>query len=661
MSSQKDSREKVNLEEEPDTEAQQKVLEKYDNESRFRIFRSRRTAWLVSLTAVALSLYHLYTSYFGTPVTLQHRSLHVAVILMLVFFLYPPLKTAKRNVLPWYDALLALMALSTTVYIFVEYEGIIQRGGIPNNWDLLFGGILVLLVLEAARRVTGWGLPVLASLFLVYGLFGRELGGIFRHRGYEWSEIVGYMYQTTEGVYSTAIGVSATYIFLFILFGAFLQKSGMGQFFNDLALAIAGQTRGGPAKVSVIASGFLGSINGAAVANVVTTGSFTIPLMKKIGYKRDFAGAVEASASVGGQILPPIMGAAAFIMAEILGMPYSEIALAALLPALLFYIGVITQIHLRASKEGLQGISKENLPAVKQVLMERGHLLIPLIFLMYMLFFSGRTIIFSAFLTILVTVIIAMLRHTTRMTVRDIFDALENGARTAVGVAVACAAVGLIVGIASLTGFGLSLANGIITLGGESLLLTLMFTMVACIVLGMGLPSIPTYIITSTMAAPALIELGIEALVAHLFVFYFGIFANITPPVALASFAAAGIAGGNQMRTGFVSMKLAIAGFIVPYLFVYNNSLLLTNTTLGEGILVVTTSVIGVVMLGVAAEGFLMTKMPAVLRLVLAGGAILLMTPNLLYDAAAIAVIVICLGIQWVLAKRVGMNYLKAI
>ncbi|TVP82906.1 MAG: TRAP transporter fused permease subunit, partial [Alkalicoccus sp.] len=354
MSSQKEAREeKPPLVEEPDTEAQQKVLEKYDNESRFRIFRSRRTAWLVSLTAVALSLYHLYTSYFGTPVTLQHRSLHVAVILMLVFFLYPPLKTAKRNVLPWYDALLALMALSTTVYIFVGYEGIIQRGGIPNNWDLLFGGILVLLVLEAARRVTGWGLPVLASLFLVYGLFGRELGGIFRHRGYEWQEIVGYMYQTTEGVYSTAIGVSATYIFLFILFGAFLQKSGMGQFFNDLALAIAGQTRGGPAKVSVIASGFLGSINGAAVANVVTTGSFTIPLMKKIGYKRDFAGAVEASASVGGQILPPIMGAAAFIMAEILGMPYSEIALAALLPALLFYIGVITQIHLRASKEGL--------------------------------------------------------------------------------------------------------------------------------------------------------------------------------------------------------------------------------------------------------------------------------------------------------------------
>ncbi|WP_018923029.1 TRAP transporter permease [Salsuginibacillus kocurii] len=642
-------------------EQQQEVLEKYDNESRFRVFDNRIVAWGVSLIAVFLSLYHLYTSYFGTPVTLQHRSLHVAVILVLVFMLYPPFKRSKRNILHWYDALFAVMALSTTVYVFIEYEGIIQRGGIPNNIDLIFGAMLVVLVLEAARRVTGWGLPLLASLFLIYGMFGRELGGIFRHRGYEWDEIVGFMYQTTEGVYGTAIGVSATYIFLFILFGAFLQKSGMGQFFNDLALAIAGQTRGGPAKVSVIASGFLGSINGAAVANVVTTGSFTIPLMKKIGYKKNFAGAVEASASVGGQILPPIMGAAAFIMAEMLGLPYSQIALAALLPALLFYLGVITQIHLRASKEGLKGISKDNLPAIKQVMVERGHLLIPLLFLMYMLFFSGRTIIFSAFLTILVTVAISMLRKTTRMSIRDIFDALENGARTAIGVAVACAAVGLIVGIATLTGFGLSLANGIVALGGESLLLTLMFTMVACIVLGMGLPSIPTYIITSTMAAPALVELGIEALVAHLFVFYFGIFANITPPVALASFAAAGISGGQQMRTGFVSMKLAIAGFIVPYLFVYNDSLLLINTTFSEGVLVTITAIIGVVLLGVAAEGFLMTKMPVLLRLLLAGGALMLMTPNLLYDVTALVLIAVLLGVQWLLAKRVGLNTIKAI
>ncbi|WP_368503719.1 TRAP transporter permease [Alkalihalophilus sp. As8PL] len=634
------------------TKEQVELLEKYDAESRFRSFKSKIVAIIVSLLAISLSVYHMYTSYFGTPVTLQHRSLHVAAILALVFLLYPPFKKANRTKLPWYDLLFALMAFSTTVYIFVDYVGIVNRGGLPNQLDLLFGGILVVLVLEAARRVTGWGLPVLAILFFLYGLFGRELSGIFRHRGYTWDELVNFMYVTTEGIYGTAIGVSATYIFLFILFGAFLSKSGMGQFFNDMALAIAGQTRGGPAKVAVIASGFLGSINGAAVANVVTTGSFTIPLMKKIGYHRNFAGAVEAAASVGGQILPPIMGAAAFIMAEMLGVPYSQIALAALLPALLFYLGIIVQIHLRATKEGLKGISKENLPQVMEVLKERGHLLIPLFFLLYMLFFSGRTIIYSAFLTILVTIVVAMIRRTTRMSMKDIVDALESGARTAVGVAVACATVGIVVGVATMTGFGLKLANGIVTLGGDSLLLTLIFTMIACIVLGMGLPSIPTYIITATMAAPALISYGIEPLVAHLFVFYFGLFANITPPVALAAFAAAGISGGDQMRTGFISMKLAIAGFIVPFMFVYNDALLLINTTFVEGAAVTITAIAGVVMLGTAAEGYLFSTIHWVLRAILFGGAILFMNPNMVQDIIGLAIILVVVVWQWRKAKN---------
>ncbi|ERN52739.1 TRAP transporter permease [Alkalihalophilus marmarensis] len=634
------------------TKEQAELLEKYDAESRFRTFKSKSIAIIVSLLAISLSVYHMYTSYFGTPVTLQHRSLHVAAILALVFLLYPPFKKSSRKTLPWYDFLFALMAFSTTIYIFIDYTGIVNRGGLPNNLDLLFGGILVVLVLEAARRVTGWGLPVLAILFFLYGLFGRELSGIFRHRGYTWDELVNFMYVTTEGIYGTAIGVSATYIFLFILFGAFLSKSGMGQFFNDMALAIAGQTRGGPAKVAVIASGFLGSINGAAVANVVTTGSFTIPLMKKIGYHRNFAGAVEAAASVGGQILPPIMGAAAFIMAEMLGIPYSQIALAALLPALLFYLGIIVQIHLRATKEGLRGISKENLPQVMAVLKERGHLLIPLFFLLYMLFFSGRTIIYSAFLTILVTIVVAMLRKTTRMSVKDIVDALESGARTAVGVAVACATVGIVVGVATMTGFGLKLANGIVTLGGDSLLLTLIFTMIACIVLGMGLPSIPTYIITATMAAPALISYGIEPLVAHLFVFYFGLFANITPPVALAAFAAAGISGGDQMRTGFVSMKLAIAGFIVPFMFVYNDSLLLINTTFAEGAAVTVTAILGVVMLGTAAEGYLFRSIHWVLRIVLFAGAILFMNPNMVQDIIGLGIILVVVLWQWRKSKN---------
>lgn len=625
----------------------QEILEKYDKESRTRTFDNKGLALTISCLAASLSLYHLLTSYFGTPVTLVHRSIHLSVILALTYLIYPASPKLNRKKLHWWDFILTLMAFSTAIYMYVENTNIYNRGGIPNQLDLIFGGMLVLLVIEAARRVTGWALPLLAILFLTYGHFGRELSGIFRHRGYAWEDIFNFMYVTTEGIYGTAIGVSSTYIFLFILFGAFLAKSGMGQLFNDLAMAIAGGSKGGPAKVAVIASGFLGSINGAAVANVVTTGSFTIPLMKKIGYSKEFAGAVEASASVGGQILPPVMGAAAFIMAEMLGIPYKSIALAALLPALLFYLGIIVQIHLRASKDGLQGISRENLPEVWAVLKERGHLMAPLAFLMYMLFFSGTTIIFSAFLTIITTVIVAMIRPSTRLSIKDIFSALEDGARSAIAVAIACAAVGIVVGIATQTGFGLKLANGIVILGGQSLFLTLVFTMLACMVLGMGLPSIPTYIITATIAGPALIKIGVMPLVAHLFVFYFGIFANITPPVALASFAAAGISGGDQMKTGFMSMKISIAGFIVPYIFVYNNSLLLIDTTVLEGCIVALTSIVGVIMLGTAAEGFFFTTVHPLLRLLLAAGAMCFMTPNMTQDLIGLAIAGGVFMLQW--------------
>ncbi|TKB06691.1 TRAP transporter permease [Desulforhopalus sp. IMCC35007] len=629
----------------------QKVLEKYDKESSTRVFGNKGLTLMVTTLAVSLSLYHLFTSYFGTPLTLVHRSIHLSAILALAYMLYPASNKLKRDRLHWWDLILAILAFSSAIYMAIENTAIYNRGGMPNQLDLLFGGILIVLVIEAARRVTGWALPLLGVLFLCYGHFGRELSGIFRHRGYSWEDIINFMYVTTEGIYGTAIGVSATYIFLFILFGSFLAKSGMGQLFNDMAMAIAGESKGGPAKVAVIASGFLGSINGAAVANVVTTGSFTIPLMKKIGYSKEFAGAVEASASVGGQILPPVMGAAAFIMAEMLGIPYKDIALAATLPALLFYLGVIVQIHLRATKDGLKGISRENLPEVMSVIKDRGHLFIPLIFLMYMLFFSGTTIIYSAFLTIILTVIVAMLRKSTRLSLLDIIGALEDGARSAVAVAIACAAVGIVVGVATQTGFGLKLANGIVLLGGQSIFLTLVFTMLACMVLGMGLPSIPTYIITATIAGPALIKIGVLPLVAHLFVFYFGIFANITPPVALASFAAAGISGGDQMKTGFMSMKLSIAGFIIPYIFVYNNALLMIDTTLLGGTIVALTAVIGVIMLGAAAEGFFFTRMHMLLRIVLAGGAMCFMTPNMLQDIIGCSIAALVLVLQWRLSK----------
>lgn len=635
-----------------DEKKQQELLEKFDNESRVRSFSNRYLALSVKIFAILISVYHLYTAYFGTLVTLKHRSLHVALILALAFVLYPAFKKSSRSKIPWYDAVCSVLAISVTVYIFVDYLGIVHRAGVPNQYDLFFGAVLIFLVLEAARRVTGWALPLMGAVFIIYSLYGRNMPGFFGHRGYSWTQIVNHLFVSTDGVYGTAVGVASTYIFLFILFGAFMNKSGMGQFFNDIALAVAGHTKGGPAKVAVIASGFLGSINGAAVANVVTTGAFTIPLMKRTGYSDDFAGAVEASASVGGQLLPPIMGAAAFIMAEVLGVQYRVIVMAAILPALLYYLGIMVQVQMRASKNGLEGLPKDQLPSVGEVMKERGHLLLPLLFLIYMLFFSGRTIIYSAFLTIIVTIIVSMLRPSTRMSFADFLDAMDTGARSVVPVAVACAAVGPIVGVASITGFGLSMAYTIVSLGGTSLLFTLMFTMVTCIILGMGLPSIPAYLITATMAAPALVQLGIEPIVAHLFVFYFAMFANITPPVALASFAAAGISGGNAMRTGFESMKLSIAGFIVPYLFVYNSALLLRGTTLMEGILVAITAITGVVMLGSAAEGYFFTRMNLILRALLFGAALMLISANMIQDFVGLAAIVVILIIQWIKAKK---------
>jgi len=624
-------------------ELQKKLLEEFDSESRYRVFSGKFAGLAVKAFAILVALYHLYGAVFGTPVTLKHRSLHVAMILALSFIFYPFRKKASRDKAAWYDIALALLAAVTTVYVFVDYIGIVGRAGMPNMADLLVGATLIFLVLESARRVTGWALPVLGMAFMAYALFGRSLPGFFGHRGYSWADLSSFLFVSTDGVYGTAIGVSASYIYLFILFGAFMEKSGMGQFINDIALALAGHQKGGPAKVSVIASALLGTINGSAVANVVTTGTFTIPLMKKTGYDRDFAGAVEASSSVGGQLMPPIMGAAAFIMAEVLGIQYKVIAVAAILPALLYYVGIIVQVHLRARKCGLEGVSRENLPKAWVVMKERGHLLLPIVFLLVMLFASGKTVIFSAFMTILVTIATSMIRKSTRMSLKDVADALFEGTRSMVPVAIACASVGIVIGVASLTGFGLSMASAIVALGGKSLFLTLVFTMVACMILGMGLPSIPAYLITATMAAPALVRLGIDPLVAHLFVFYFAMFANITPPVALASFAAAGLSGGSPMRTGFTSLKLSLAGFIVPYMFVYNDALLLQGTGFVEGALVMLTSICGVLVLGTAVEGYLISRMGAVQRIIAMAAAILLMTPNHAQDliGAALAAVVI--------------------
>ena len=634
---------------------------KYDAESRVREAHWRPLGLLISGVAIFVAAYHMYTAYFGTPATLIHRSLHVSMIMFLVFLIYPPFRRAQSHAWRIFDAVLALASLIPTIYLVANYEQVVIQAGRFTSGDIIVATLLAVLVLEAARRVTGIALPILAILFILFGLYGRDMPGLLRHRGYDWDTLAYQFFATTEGIFGTAVGVSSSYIILFILFGAFLARSGMSQMFNDLALAIAGQSRGGPAKVATIASGFMGSINGSAIANVVSTGAFTIPMMKKIGYTRTFAGAVESSASVGGQILPPIMGAAAFIMAETIGVPYTTVALAAIVPALLYYISIIVQIHLRATRMGLKGVSKENLPAVMDVLKERGHLLLPLVFLVYMLFFSGRTILYSALLTILVTIAVSMLRKSTRMSFRDILGALEEGTRSTLGVAVACASVGVIVGVVTISGFGVTLASAIVQLSGGILFWTLFFTMIACLVLGMGLPSIPAYIITATMAAPALTTLGVEPLVAHLFVFYFGLFANITPPVALAAFAAAGISGGRPMITGVAAFRLSAAGFVVPYLFVYNPDLLLRGVGLMDGMVVVTAALICILALSVALEGHFMEPMSWYFRILLAGAGVLLFTTDMFLVLLGAVVILAIMAVQMIKAKQKDNLHIKAI
>ena len=627
-------------------EKSQEIIRKLDKESATRKFTNPLMKKIFFGACLLVSCYHLYTAAFGPPVTLVHRSLHVAMILALGFLMYPAGKKSdmtKPSILDW---ILAALSFAAPIYIYTDYLGVVERAGNPNDADLYMATLLVALVLECSRRVTGNALTVLSLFFIAYGLFGREFPGMFMHRGYDWASLSNHFFANTEGIYGTSVSVAASYIFLFILFGAVMSKCGMGQFFNDIALALAGHTKGGPAKVSVIASGFLGSINGSAVANVVTTGAFTIPLMKKTGYSKEFAGAVEAAASVGGQLLPPIMGAAAFIMAEMISVQYSTIITWAAIPALLYYLSIVLQVHLRASKDGLVGLPKDQLPKTGDVMKRRSHLLLPVLFLLYMLFFSGTTVIFSAVMTILVTIVVSMFREETRMTFSSFLDALADGAKQTVSVAVACACVGIIIGVCSKTGFGLTMANTIIALGSTSLLFTLFFTMITCMILGMGLPSIPAYIITATIAAPALAKLGIPAGAAHMFSFYYAMFANLTPPVALASFAAAGLSGGNPMKTGVASVKLAIAGFIVPFMFVYAPQLMLINTTLAEGAWVAASACVGVFLIAVAVEGYLFTPMAAWLRVIAGAGSLLLIKPGMETDVIGLVVLILTVLVQ---------------
>lgn len=625
-------------------------LAQYDRESDYRRYTGL-FKWVVAIIAICFSLFQVYTGIFGTFDAHIQRALHLSFAMALVFLLYPSRKKWSREYLHPIDAVLAVIAVAMPLYVVFFYQDLVMRAGMPTQVDMVIGIIGVLLVLEAARRVVGWPILIVACCFIAYAFAGPYIPGAFAHRGVTPQMLVDHLYYTTEGIFGIPLGVSATFIFLFILFGAYLEKSGLGKFFIDLANAVAGWASGGPAKVAVISSGLMGTISGSSVANVAGTGSLTIPMMKKLGYRPEFAGAVEAAASTGGQLMPPIMGAAAFLMAEFVGVPYVSIAKAAIIPALLYYTGVMLCVHLEAKKMGLKGLSRQELPKVGKVLKERGHLAVPLIVIIYLLV-SGYTPMRAALWAIFLTVLASMVRSSTRMSLRDIVKGLEDGARSALGVVIACATAGIIIGVVTKTGLGLKLGAVLIDLAGGQLLPTLFFTMITSIVLGMGVPTTANYVITSTIAAPTIIQLGVPVLAAHMFAFYFGIIADVTPPVALAAFAGAGIAKSDPLKTGVQASKLAIAAFLVPYIFVLSPALLMIDTTLPQILIMVATSVIGMIGVASAVSGYFLTHMHWVNRIIFLVGGLMMIDPDHITDLIGLSLLVLAYVIQVFSRKR---------
>jgi TRAP transporter 4TM/12TM fusion protein len=516
------------------------------------------------------------------------RIIALGLVLFLGLMMYPFSHKGRNKKASLLELFLAIVASSSCFYLVFNYTSILERGTTVGPYELVFGCILIIGLLEAVRRTSGLALPILSICFMLYGHFGQIMPGVLNHKDISINRIVSQLYLGQDGIFGVAFGVATTYIFLFIFFGVLINHTGMGQFFNDMANSIAGDKPGGPAKVAIISSGFMGMINGSGAANVVTTGTFTIPLMKSLGYKPTFAGAVEAVASSGGQVMPPIMGAAAFVMAEYLSISYITICIAAVIPAFLYYFSLYVAVDAEAKRLKLMGQDKSQLPKFTRVMMDQGILLIPILFLIYMMS-RGYTAIYAVFFSIgsliALNIIFGILAkygygNTKLLTPRDYLAILINGGKGSIGIMLSCAIIGIIVGIISLTGLGLMMANVIISMSGGILFVTMLFTMIVSIVLGMGLPITPCYIIVATIAAPALVKLGVPPLAAHMFVLYFGAMSAITPPVALAAFAAAGICGAPAWSVGWQAVRLGIAGFLVPFAFVYGPELLLPSLTI---------------------------------------------------------------------------------
>jgi len=644
--------------------------------------------------ALVFAIFQLYNAALSPLSSLVLRSMHVAFLLLLAFAVYPARKRAPRDRVPWNNWLLGGIAFALGFYHWIFEADIILRSGEPNLTDLIVGSAVVLLLFEAARRVMGWGLPLICAAFLLYAMFGQYLPGDLAHRGYGFDQIVNKLYLGTEGIYGTAILVSATYIFLFIIFGSLLEQAGMIQLFNDVSLGLVGHHRGGPGKVSVISSAMLGTINGSGVANVVMGGQFTIGLMRRYGYSAPFAGAVEATSSMGGQIMPPVMGAVAFIMAETIDVPYLEVAKAAAIPAALYFISVFWMVHLEAGRLGLFGLPREECPSVRAALRGQWPLLLPLIVLVYLLL-TGYTPMFAGLLGLAVTgflllgrplaerlgimavrvifwvllgvaaaglfrygvlpvialigalLVANLLVRGGRHTLHTMMWGLIEGSLSAVSVGVACAIVGIIVAVLTLTGLASSLATGIVDLAGGSLFLGLFLTMLASLVLGMGVPTIPNYIITSSVAAPALLHMGVPLIISHLFVFYFGIMADLTPPVALAAFAAAAIAKAPPMRIAMMCVRVALAGFVVPYMMVYDPALALQSGNWLAILYIAIKAMIAIGLWGTATVGYLNAPLSWPQRVLAAAAAFSLVLALPVTDEAGFALAAVFLIWQW--------------
>jgi len=693
-------------------ERQLKELEeKFDPEMRFRPLTAA-TATLVGGLLIVLSLFHYYTAGFGLLQEVTHRGVHLAFVLGLIFLVFPHRKvllersavhrlSTPGNV-PWFDWLLAAAVALSVLYIPWIFEDLTFRVGNPLTLDVVMGSILVVALLEATRRSMGWPLPLIAIAFMFYALAGPIFPGLLKHAGASWSQLINHEYLTSQGIYGVAVGVVATYVFHFVLFGVLATRIGLGQLFLDVASSIAGRYAGGPAKVSVFGSALFGMLSGSSVANAVTVGSLTIPAMIRVGYKREFAGAVEAASSTGGQITPPVLGAAAFLMIEFLAVPYQTIIIAAAIPAFMHFFGVFMQVHFEAKRYGLRGLTEEEMPRLRESFARRWPTLIPLVLLIFILV-SGRTPYLAAFTGISSCAIVGLCtreRHNTaanwllmavlhavlgvvvfggiqeqwlrvvllgvtlvatplalralriegRIGSAALVEAFSTGAKYALAVGAAAATVGLVIGVVTLTGVGFKLsilitgaaqavAGGVGTLLPAAiadpktltLLVALVMTALVCILLGAGIPTTANYIIMVTVAAPTLVQLGVEPLVAHFFVFYYGVLADITPPVALAAYAASGMAGSDPFKTGNTAFRLGLAKALVPFVFVFSPSLLIVAKGFTGYDFIVTFSgcVIGILLLAAALSKFFLVEMKRAEQLLCVAAALLLIAPGL--------------------------------